>query len=212
VERLLHRYPLSAVGGNGYHIWELAMQRTSFIPPGPSKWSLDEYLQLPDDGKRYQILDGNLDVTAAPVPRHQKISHRLETLLTLQLENAGKGEVYHAPIDVILDRYNIVQPDVLFIRSDRLSIIGEENIQGVPDLFVEVLSPTTRRIDVLVKAPIYARFGVQSYWIVDPDVDRIEFYQREGKGYRLTATVSSPDVALPPEFPGLNLPLAEIFR
>jgi Uma2 family endonuclease len=181
------------------------------IPPGPIRLTVDEYMELPNDGKRYQILDGELDATPAPIPRHQKISQRLELLLVRILEEKGHGTVYHAPIDVILDKHNIVQPDIIFIRSERLEIIGEKNIQGAPDLIVEVLSPSTRRTDILVKSRIYARFGVVHYWVVDPDIDRIEFFRLEGESYKLVETVSAPGVARPAEFAPLEIPLANVF-
>jgi Uma2 family endonuclease len=76
---------------------------------------------------------------------------------------------------------------------------------------VEIFSPSTRRTDVLVKSGVYARFGIPSYWMVDPDLDRIEFYRLEEGAYRLKATVSSPEVAEPLEFPGMRIPLKEVF-
>src|SRR5262249_4930415 len=144
-------------------ILELAMRTTPLQPEG-TKWHLDAYLELPDDGKRYQVLDGNLEVTAAPTPRHQKVSQRLESLLILELQNPGKGEVYHAPIEVIFDHYNIVQPDLLFIRSDRLSIVGEKSIQGAPDLWLRFcrlprVEPTCSSSRRSMRALAFSRIG-----------------------------------------------------
>lgn len=181
------------------------------IPPGKIRLTYDEYVDLPDDGKRYEIIDGELFVTPAPVTRHQKISRQLQYILMAALEKEGKGEVYNAPVDVVLSRENVVQPDLLFVRVERRKIIGERYIEAAPDLMVEILSPGTRRRDVLTKSALYARFGVPSYWVVDPDLDRIEFYRLENGTYRLDCTVSSPEVAEPPEFPGLRIPLAEVF-
>jgi Uma2 family endonuclease len=183
------------------------------IQPGQNRLSIDEYADLPDDGKRYEIIDGVLHVTPAPAPRHQRISRNLETLLIRALQDTGQGEVFDAPIDVVLDRHTVVQPDILFIRSERLGIIGEKNIEGPPDLVIEILSPSTRRTDVLLKGTTYARFGVASYWIVDPDLDRVELYRLDPStaSYTLAAMVSSPAVAAPEELPGLSIPLAEVF-
>ncbi len=181
------------------------------IPPGPIKLSIDEYMELPNDGKRYQILDGVLDVTPAPNPRHQRVSRRLQWHLMEALERTGRGEVFDAPTDVILDRHNVVQPDLIFIPKDRLGIIGEKNVQGVPDLVIEILSPSTRRTDVLVKSEIYARFGVPHYWVVDPDIDRVEIYRLAGKAYQSVRTASAPAVLEHEDFPGLRIPLAEVF-
>jgi Uma2 family endonuclease len=181
------------------------------IPPGPLKLGLAEYLELPNDGKRYQILDGVLDVTPAPTPRHQQVSKRLQARLMQALE-PDEGEVFNAPIDVVFDAHNIVQPDLLFIRKGRLNIVGPANIQGAPDLVVEILSPSNRRTDVVTKSLVYARFKVTSYWIADPEVDRLELFRLKGGAYKLAATGSLPKVMKPAEFPGLELPLADIFR
>lgn len=182
------------------------------IPPGPFKLTVDEYMELPNDGKRYQILDGELDVTPAPRPRHQKILGRMFSILERALDLKGQGDVYIAPTDVILDDFNVLQPDLLFVRKERTHIIEDDNIKGTPDLIVEVFSPSTRRTDVLVKARIYERFGVPSYWTLDPDIDRMELFRLEGPAYVLAAAGSSPEVLRPSEFPGLELPLAEVFK
>jgi Uma2 family endonuclease len=181
------------------------------MPPGLIRLTLDEYMELPNDGKRYEIIDGELYVTPAPIPKHQKVSRKLQVILFLALEKTGQGEVYNAPIDLILDHHTVVQPDLLFIRSENLHIIGPKNIQGVPNLVVEILSPSTRRTDVLTKGGVYARFGVPFYWIVDPDLDRIEFFRLEDRAYQLQFLRSCPEVATPAEFPGLQISLAEVF-
>lgn len=181
------------------------------IPPGRIRLSVDEYMELPNDGKRYEIVDGDLFMSPAPTPKHQKVSRKLQTILILALERTGQGEVYNAPIDVVLGRYDVVEPDLVFIRTDNLRIVGDKNIQGIPDLLIEILSPSTRRSDVLVKSPLYARFGVPAYWIVDPDIDRIEFFALEGGSYKLAQVASSPEVVRPADFPGLEIPLADVF-
>ena len=190
----------------------MATSRTQpTLPPGPIRLTVDDLRDLPDDGKRYELIDGELHVTPSPAPKHQRVSSKLQFLLVVALQHTDQGEVYNAPMDVVLDDATVVQPDLLFLRTEHLHFIGEKNIQGAPDLVVEILSPSTRRHDVLVKSSLYARFGVPSYWIVDPDLDRIELYRLDGTAYRLATTVQSPAVAEPEEFPGLRLPLLEIF-
>ncbi len=181
------------------------------IPPGPRKLSVDEYALLPNDGKRYQILDGELDVTPAPTPRHQRISRRLQRLLEDGLAEGGRGEVFDAPIDVVLDRYNVVEPDLVFVSSARAGIVGEKAIEGTPDLLVEILSPSTRRTDVLVKSELYARFGVAWYLVVDPDLDRVEVYRLAGSSYELLRTGQSPSELELPELGGVRISLQKIF-
>lgn len=184
----------------------------SSIPSGKIRLTYDDYAVLPDDGKRYEIIEGELHMTPAPTTRHQRISIRIERVLLDCLVDNGQGEVLDAPIDVLLDPENVVQPDIVFIRRENADMIGEKNIQGSPDLIIEILSPSTRRKDVLVKSALYARFRVPFYWIVDPDLDRIERFALDDQGgYRLLGTASSPEVLEPSEFPGLRLPLEEIF-
>src|SRR3990172_1605134 len=181
------------------------------IPPGRVRLSVDEYMELPNDGKRYEIIDGDFFMSPAPTPKHQRVSRKLQTILILALEKTGHGEVYNAPIDVVLGRYDVVEPDLVFIRTDNRHIVGDKNIQGIPDLLIEILSPSSRRSDILVKGPLYARFGVPAYWVVDPDIDRIEFFVLEGGSYKLEQVASSPEVVRPAGFPGLEIPLADVF-
>lgn len=181
------------------------------IPDGPYRLSVDEYLELPDDGKRYQILDGVLDVTPAPSPRHQRVSRRLLWHLMAELERKGKGEVFNAPIDVVLDRHSVVQPDLVFLRAEHAHEVGERGIEGAPDLVVEILSPSTRRTDVLTKSALYARFGIAEYWIVDPDIDKVEVYVLRDGRYVLTSSVSAPEALTSESYPGLAIPLDEVF-
>jgi Uma2 family endonuclease len=182
------------------------------IPEGRIKLSLDEFLELPNDGKRYQILDGELDATPAPSLRHQRVSGRLYALLKQQLEDRGLGEVFATPVDVVLDRTNIVEPDLVFVSQARAGILTELRIEGAPDLIIEILSPSSRRTDVIVKSELYARFGVQHYWTVDPDIDRIEAFALAERSYKLVATAQSPrELVLEAPAP-LRLPLAEIFK
>lgn len=181
------------------------------IPAGRIKLTIDEYGELPNDGKRYQILDGELDVTPAPNIMHQRISNRLGWALVAAMQKTDQGEIFYAPTDVVLDRHNIVQPDLVFVRKEHADIVGPANIRGVPDLIIEILSPSTRRTDVLVKSELYARFGVPMYWIVDPDLDRIELYELVDRAYQQTQVASSPSVLEVKGFAGLQIDLREVF-
>ncbi|HSR68023.1 MAG TPA: Uma2 family endonuclease [Acidobacteriota bacterium] len=183
------------------------------IPPGRIKLSYQDYLALPDDGKRYEIIEGDLYVTPSPTTRHQRISKRILFLLMQELEEHGEGEVFNAPCDVLLDEHNVIQPDLIFVRQDNEAIVKEKNIQGTPDLLVEIVSPSTRRTDVMIKSRLYARFQVPHYWIVDPDLDRIEAFDLSEEGeYQLVKTFSSPEVLQLEAFPNLKIPLKAIFR
>src|SRR4051812_39466212 len=131
--------------------------------------SYDDYCLLPDDGRQYQGLEVALLMSPAPRPRHQAVAFRLAMLLAEHAEESDLGEIFIAPIDVVLARMTVVQPDVLVISKDRAGIVTERNIQGPPDLCIEVLSPASEQTDRLTKRNVYARYGIQEYWIVDSD-------------------------------------------
>jgi Uma2 family endonuclease len=120
-------------------------------------------------GDRHEIIDGELTVTPSPIPVHQTISANIEYALARLVRERGLGIVLHAPIDIRFTPENVLIPDIIFIAQDRLHIIGPKTIDAAPDLVVEILSPGTRRRDLDTKRALYARFGVQEYWIVDPD-------------------------------------------
>ena len=144
----------------------------------------EDLVNLPEDGRRYEILDGDLVVTASPITRHQRVSRNLAVALHLHVREKGLGEVFNAPIDVLLDRHTIVVPDLVFISTARSSIIQRHGIVGVPDLLVEILSPSTAERDRDTKAKLYARFGVDHYWIVDAESEELQVYMRDGASYR----------------------------
>ena len=133
--------------------------------------------QLPDDGNRYEAIDGELYVTPAPTWRHQRISQRLEQALIRLLEEPGHAVVAHAPIAVEFPATGEgVQPDIVCVSSARRGIICEEGIRGPPDLVIEILSPTTARRDRGVKRKLYERQGVSEYWIVDHEAEAVEVW------------------------------------
>jgi len=171
----------------------------------------DDYAALPDDGRRYQLLEGEIDVTPAPASSHQRISRNLEFALTSVVRARKLGAVYHAPIDVILGEQTVVQPDILFVRRERLGLVSERGIEGPPDLVVEILSPKTRRTDRTTKMRVYAKAGVGEVWLVDPEAVTVElFVLREGR-YVLTEALGEGEWLRSPALPGLEIPLAEVF-
>ena len=171
----------------------------------------DQYCLLPEDGKQYEVIDGELFMTPAPRTRHQKIVVRLTEELSRFVRENRRGEVFVAPTDVLLDRHTIVQPDVLFIRQQRLEIVGEEAIEGAPDLVVEVLSPSTFYKDLRKKMTAYSQFGVQEYWIVDPETETIEIYARRDDKLQLAQKFSSGDAVESALLPGLRLAVKDVF-
>lgn len=139
------------------------------------KMTADEYLQLPDDGHRYELIEGVLYMVPSPLRIHQKVSLRLTLLLDDFVEEHHLGELYNAPLDVHLSLADIYQPDIIFVSAANAAIL-QDWIRGAPDLVVEILSPGTAQRDLGSKKKNYARYGVKEYWVVDPYEQRFEFY------------------------------------
>jgi len=165
----------------------------------------EDYAALPNDGKRYEILDGELSVSPAPSPSHQHVVLRLGSALDAHTTSGGLGKVYIAPFDVILFDTTIVQPDVLFFSTDRQAIISSRGAEGAPTLVVEILSPWSVRNDRTTKFHLYARYGVPFYWIVDLEHRVIEVFRLEAHGYRAAEAFRGEGLVDLPPFSGLRL-------
>ena len=181
------------------------------MKPAATKMTYDQYCLLPDDGKQYELIDGELFVTPAPTPKHQDIVGQLYARLLAYVKANALGKVYIAPVDILLDDHTVVQPDILFIRQDRLSIVGQKVVAAAPDLVVEVLSPSTFHIDLRRKMATYSQFGVQEYWIADPLRRLVEVYRREGEGLRLATTLSDGETLTSPLLPGFACPISSLW-
>ncbi len=147
-----------------------------------------------------------------PIQRHQLVSVNIERALDLFVRAIDLGELYHSPIDLLLAQDSVVQPDILFIRKDRLGTVGEKAILGALDLVVEILSDSTLRRDLVLKRRLYAAHGVREYWIVDPKSERVEVLVLEAGELAKKAAVTEGEVASMEALPGLRVALAEIFR
>ncbi len=169
----------------------------------------DDLLQMPDDTKRYEIIGGGLFVAAAPIPEHQRLSGLLFVDFFNHVEPRGLGRVYAAPIDVILDDHDIVEPDLVFIANARLGIIQEKNIYGTPDLIVEILSPTTRIRDETLKARLYAVSGIPEFWVVDPVARSIQLF--ELKDGRYLESTTHDGIARSLVLPGFSVDVSALF-
>lgn len=178
------------------------------------KFTYDDYLLFPDDGRRHELIDGEHYMTPSPSERHQRIAMNLSGTLWQYLTTRPIGRAYTAPFDVVLSKTDVVQPDLLFVSSARSSIITSQNVQGVPDIAVEIISDTTRKTDEVVKRKLYERFGVPEYWIVDPELETIKVYRIAGQGYQRVAELSreAGDTLTTPLLSDLNLPLSKIFE
>ena len=137
-------------------------------PGATTKLDYAAYAAIPYDGRWHKIIDGEHFVNPAPNLYHQAISKRLQFQLYTKIELAGLGTLYDAPCDVQLSDHDIVQPDLLVVLSARTRIFTPTKVKGVPDLLVEILSPSSIEYDRTLKRNLYQRFGVPEYWIVDP--------------------------------------------
>ena len=176
------------------------------------KLTYEDYVLFPEDGQRHEIIDGEHYVSPAPTPKHQRVSMRLSSRLHVFAEEHRLGEVLPAPTDVLLSRHDIFQPDILFISNERARIVTEKNIQGAPDLVVEILSAGTRKLDERLKLARYELLGVSEYWIVDPLADRVHVFKSEGESFCKAAELSGGDVLTTPLLPGLEIPLQHLFQ
>lgn len=175
------------------------------------------YEDLPDwelDGLRHELIGGEHIAEASPIPRHQVVSMHLSRLVGGWVRAKRLGCLLAGPVDVVFSPIDVVAPDLVFIARDRLDIIGEKYIHAAPDLAVEILSPSSRRRDEVVKHRLYEREGVGEYWVVDPDRETVRAYRLVEGSYRRAAELSAGagDLLTSPLFPGLTIPLAEIFE
>jgi len=181
-------------------------------PAGRIVLTYEDYCSLPDDGLRYEILDGELEMSPSPSVDHQRIAGALFAELRAHLQANQLGEALVAPVDVLLADTTIVVPDLVYVSRARAALITRRAVEGAPDLLVEILSPSSTRRDRHTKAALYARLGVAFYWIVDPDARTLEEYERGPAGdYRLVATHAGAGVARTACFPALALELARVW-
>lgn len=145
--------------------------------PAVRRWTYDEFARLPDDGNRYEVIGGELFVTPAPKPIHAKVATRISRLLEDFIEEHALGEVFGHAIDILFGEGDYLEPDILFVRQDRMGIVTDRGVEAAPDLVVEVLSPATASRDRRLKRDRYAFFGVPEYWLVDPTARRFEIYR-----------------------------------
>ena len=178
------------------------------------KFTYDDFLQFPDDGKRHELIDGDHYSTPSPNIRHQRISGNLTLTIDLWLQDHPLGEIFYAPLDVILSNFDVVEPDLLFVSNERApALLAGEYVTGAPDLLIEIASPETRQRDETIKRRLYERWNVIEYWVVDPEIDVIRVYRRDGARFARPMELSreAGDVLTSPLFPGLEIPLAHVF-
>jgi Uma2 family endonuclease len=182
------------------------------IPEG-RKLTYDDFLAIPDDGLRHEIIDGVHYVTPSPNLRHQRVVGALYLRIANHLEAHSVGEVFLAPFDVVFTKFDVVEPDLLFVSKERLEIVTEKNVEGTPDLVIEVLSESTSRRDLGMKRQMYDRAGVIEYWIADPESETIQVFRRTADRLALATTLAraAGAVLTTPLLPGLEIALFRVF-
>jgi Uma2 family endonuclease len=166
-----------------------------------------DYEALPADGRRYELHDGELLVTAAPGLPHQRLVGELFVLLRQHVRAHRLGEVFVSPVDCILSDTTVVQPDLVFLESERSSIASPRGIEGAPKLAIEIVSRSTARVDRGAKLQLYARYGISHYWIVDPESRSIEAHVLAMGAYRVAGRLAEADRGSLPPFEGLTIAL-----
>lgn len=151
---------------------------------GTVKLTYEEYRLFPDDGRRHEIIDGVHYVSPSPNTDHQKVSRHIQFSLYEQIELAGLGQVYDAPMDLELTPTDVVQPDLIVVLAENSDMILPSRLRGVPDLVVEILSPSTKDIDRTLKRSLYEAQGVPEYWIIDVEERTVTRYHRDDDRYR----------------------------
>jgi Uma2 family endonuclease len=179
------------------------------------KLTYDDYLLFPDDGKLHELIDGEHFVTPSPNLRHQAILGVLHGLIWSYLQEQPIGSVFMSRLDVVLSKYDVVEPDLLYVsRARAAEVLSAAHVRGAPDLVVEIGSPSTRKRDETIKRRLCERFGVTEYWVVDPEVDVVRVYRRSDDRFERAVELSREDhdVLTTPLLAGLELPLERIFR
>ena len=181
-----------------------------------ARLTYEDFLLLPDDGLRHEIVDGVHYVTPSPNVGHQELVLRLALTLGRHLEDRpDRGRLFVAPLDVVFSFHDVVEPDLVFVSPDQLDLLTDQNIQGSPALVIEVLSPSTRKRDQGLKRRLYDRSGVREYWMVDAATASVTIVRRHPDGsFPAFSPLTAHDlhVLRTPLLPGWSLTLTRLFR
>ncbi len=151
-------------------------------------------------------------MSPAPNRYHQVISRNIEFMLLKYLENRPVGDLYDAPFDVYLSRFDVFQPDIVFVKQEHFDVLTDAGIEGTPDFVVEILSPSNAHLDKKAKLRVYARSGVQELWLVDPETRLVHVYYLQEDSEKPAATYGEAASFESPHFPGLEISGKVIFK
>ncbi len=170
----------------------------------------NDYVMI-DDDNRYEVFHGELRMVPAPSTDHQGIFGNLGFLIWKFVKEKRLGTVFLAPVDVVFDDDEVYQPDVVFIKGERRNIIKKNAIHGVPDLVVEIISPSSTFYDTVEKKEVYRKYGVQEYWVVFPSEKAIEVLTLEKQGYQESCKARKRGIVKSKLLEGLEVDLKEVF-
>jgi Uma2 family endonuclease len=173
-------------------------------------WTYEDLFSLPDDGRRYEIIEGELYEMPAPSWDHA-VTIMNPILLLAPVVQALGGRVLTAPLDVFFEGADPVQPDVVVLLPESAAIGAGRGVEGAPDLLIEVLSPSNRGHDVLTKRALYARAGVREYWVVDPESRAVEVLTLDRDAFHTVQRASGDDAVISSLLGDTTFPLAAIF-
>jgi Uma2 family endonuclease len=178
-----------------------------------SKLTYDEFQTLPRDGRKLiELIEGEVFMTPSPNTKHQMAAGNLHFALRKFSDEHGLGRVFFAPYDVVFSKWTALEPDLIFIRKERLSIITDANVAGPPDLVIEILSPSNRAYDRKKKFRVYEEGGVSEVWYVDPEKRSVEILNiGPDRRYEVTAELSGDAAIVSRALPGLALTLDQVF-
>jgi Uma2 family endonuclease len=173
--------------------------------------TVDDLFAMEPVSDRYELFDGEVYMVPPPNVWHQNVVVKLSRVLDTHVTRENLGWVFVAPTGLILTQENYVEPDLIFVSTERHTLITKRGIEGVPDLVVEVLSPSTRRRDLRAKFQLYARFGVPHYWVVDSEGRNLVAFELRGAAYAEVAAHGEREVFRPSLFPGLEISLPDLW-
>jgi len=176
-----------------------------------TKFTHADLLAIPCDGKRREIVDGEMVVSPTPKFWHQLVSVRIAAALLRYLAEHPIGLLLLAPLDVIFGEVDVLQPDLILVLNEHRSIL-QDWVRGAPDLVIEILSPTIAANDRGPKLKAYARFGVPECWIADPDAKTIGVYRLSRQKYQLAQVFGEYEAPTSALLPGFKLSVAEVFQ
>jgi Uma2 family endonuclease len=182
------------------------------IPNRLEVFTYEDYKNLPDNGKRYEIINGELYMVPAPTLGHQDTIGEFYFTIKSFLQTNPLGKIYLAPTDIVFSEIDVLQPDLIFVSKGKFDILTRENIQGAPDLVIEVLSPGTEKRDRTIKLKAYSKFGVKEYWMANDERETAEIWRRKGKKLDYHATLDRTQTLITPLLPRLEISLERIFR